>query len=134
MKLVALLSVLVAMVTPGAAKPDIDARIAALERKVKALAVGEKGGGNAKQMKTKNEICKDKCDQMVQGDVVLCKEKCDYYHGCAEGGTRCSDKKKVCRIAECKGTPEECEHTGDLRMWPRMCCTPPLQIVGGECA
>ena len=50
---VALLSVLVAMVTPGAAKPDIDARIAALERKIEALAVGEKGGGNVKQMNGK---------------------------------------------------------------------------------
>ena len=45
LKLVALLSVLVAMVAaaPEAAKPAIDARIRALERKVEALAVHEKG-------------------------------------------------------------------------------------------
>ena len=43
-RLAALLSVLVAMVAaaPDAAKPAIDARIRALERKVEALAVDEK--------------------------------------------------------------------------------------------
>ena len=84
--LVALLSVLVAMVTPGAAKPDIDARIAALERKIEALAVGEKGGGNVKQMTSESEKCVDKCSAAWRWSR---SKKCCNYQVCRVLGEVC---------------------------------------------